>query len=760
MTTLGDVLHSAIQFFSLKKTQQLLPQKVNPATSDAPLGGQYHNYPNWEDMRKERLALTTSWVYAAINKISLAALPAKLEIHRRIVEDTEPIVNHPLELLFQTPNAFMSREYLWRFYHFSMQLSGKAYWFLYPDMQGNIAELWPVPHHKLVAVPDASSNPSALFSHYIYKFSSGQEMTVPSENVVYSRFPDPFDLHGAWAPLKAGSLAMVLDRAQAAWNTKTFDAKSGLPTSIISVAPETSTADFDILKEDLRRHHGENMTIRGGALEVQRLAMNNEEAQYLESRVFNRNEIYEVFGIPTGDTASGVAIKEQDRLFINRTIWPLLEYVAGQITSQLCVPFFGPDIFATFSDIRPQDRSLAVQEAVQYWPSFSINETRQERGKSDFPPLTVDLNGEPVNIWDEIPSRFVENFVPTTTTPGTNADDGFQGQPSLQDAASPAASQVQENEQSLNIDNEAEDVENVEKKRSFDRWQQIAITRLKSGKSPGTPFFKIKISETDRYTLATVLGMCHSVAQIKAVFEHRDAYTVEAIKLVLGERDTVSPEQIDLGDDFAEVIQPFLESEVTRIRDQVGISNEQPDNEFWKKEQALLLALLIPFLEKWAEASISNQATLLSGVGLGIDANVNARATAWAGRYAADLSKSLTKTTRELAKAKIKNWMATGQPLSVLEGELGKVISPQWRARLIARTEVTRAYAEATLEVAEELGIDRVMWKTHPELSATGPCPVCEPLDGVFVQPGETFPGGFSSPPAHPFCVCEVLLDV
>ena len=48
-------------------------------------------------------------------------------------------------------------------------------------------------------------------------------MAVPADNVVYLRFPDPFDPYLALSPLLAGSLAMVLDRSQARWSLTTFD---------------------------------------------------------------------------------------------------------------------------------------------------------------------------------------------------------------------------------------------------------------------------------------------------------------------------------------------------------------------------------------------------------------------------------------------------------------------------------------------------------------------------------------------------------
>lgn len=46
-------------------------------------------------------------------------------------------------------------------------------------------------------------------------------------------------------------------------------------------------------------------------------------------------------------------------------------------------------------------------------------------------------------------------------------------------------------------------------------------------------------------------------------------------------------------------------------------------------------------------------------------------------------------------------------------------------------------------------------WRTNPQLSRTGPCPICAPLNGTR-RPvwSRQFPSG---PPAHPMCVCDII---
>ena len=80
------------------------------------------------------------------------------------------------------------------------------------------------------------------------------------------------------------------------------------------------------------------------------------------------------------------------------------------------------------------------------------------------------------------------------------------------------------------------------------------------------------------------------------------------------------------------------------------------------------------------------------------------------------------------------------------------------RAQRIAVTEITRAYAEGQLRVAEQLMEDypdlRTVrtWYTNNDGLV---CPVCRQMNEVTVLADRKFPPlGFDAPPAHPNCRC------
>lgn len=139
--------------------------------------------------------------------------------------------------------------------------------------------------------------------------------------------------------------------------------------------------------------------------------------------------------------------------------------------------------------------------------------------------------------------------------------------------------------------------------------------------------------------------------------------------------------------------------------------------------------------------------------GVGIDwALINERVRRWAERYAALLVKGITEVTRDGIRAAISAWMESGGELDELVHAVERFFSPE-RARAIAVTEVTRAYAEGNRQTWTAIGADGMMWMTAQDELV---CDTCGDLAGQRVGIREQFHSGdFTGiPPAHPNCRC------
>jgi SPP1 gp7 family putative phage head morphogenesis protein len=167
---------------------------------------------------------------------------------------------------------------------------------------------------------------------------------------------------------------------------------------------------------------------------------------------------------------------------------------------------------------------------------------------------------------------------------------------------------------------------------------------------------------------------------------------------------------------------------------------------------------------------------------------VNGEATAFATQRAGDLIRELNHTSRDVIRKSVAQWTETGDPLSVLEKQLQQTGFNRTRARMIAQTETTRAYAEGNIKAWKASGlVTQQEWRTANDEAV---CPICAPLGGIsygaegaepasIVQQersaqrtsiGGTFshPGGgglasglaggsYQHPPAHPNCRCWLV---
>lgn len=757
MQTLGDHIHNLSNFFSFKRSQipSSRARQTNPVIQDAPIGGKYANVMNWADERQAQMAMYSGWTFAGIQRIALASLAAHLCVKRRKGEDTEDIKNHRIEMLVQSPNKDISREYLWIHTIYSLYLKA-AFWFLYPDSSGNIAEIWPMPFSRVSPIPNESPNPDRLFAGFLYRFRhSGEEQIINPANVVYLRFPDPFDAFGAFPPLKPLLKPVVLDNNQTEWNNNFLDTNKGLPASIVSVPAELDNEQLELVRRDLRDSVGQRMVTRAGTISVEFMQETHQEMQFLEGRDFNQKEIFKILGVPESE-------ESQDgwRWFINNTVWPVLTMISGQISTQLVNPYFGNDVFAEFDDIRPQDRSIKVQESVQYSPFRSMNEERATRNE---PPLKTIIIPEHIeqfaglSLYDDVPSKLVDVLLPKIlegkAEPPPLLQDGFNGMPSLPGSAGAthdAVSQEMQNNPEMHQaqqDTAQPQPQDVTKGLGvYEDWREIAIKKIAQGKSPAYVYLSSAIHYNDSYTLATVLGLCRKTSEIKAVFSHLDEYL--NIKAQIGGSRDVPQSQLDQEQEFIDPMQEWLAEQVIRITQNTR-NGEPPDQGFWDRETVALTAFLVRFTGKWTEAGIAETVASASRIGIGIDATVNAAAADWAGKYAADMAKTINETTKELAKAKIKQWITARGSMAELEQSLGQVIAPQWRASLIAQTEITRAYAQANLQIAKELKIEKgLTWVTRRDERV---CPFCGGNDGKLTSK-------VGLPPAHPRCRCGTVM--
>lgn len=181
------------------------------------------------------------------------------------------------------------------------------------------------------------------------------------------------------------------------------------------------------------------------------------------------------------------------------------------------------------------------------------------------------------------------------------------------------------------------------------------------------------------------------------------------------------------------------------------------DSEFWLEEFKTLFTLLLPFIVKAiAKGGEEGISWLPDEISLNLD-QFNAAARDWAEAYSYELVTGITETTQKVLQGKVSGWIESGEPLDELIAGLEPVFG-DYRAQMIAATEVTRAFAEGNLLSWRQSGVvSGKMWMTaEDELvdygDPAGPC-LMNQAAGV-VPLNQSFPSGDDGPPSHPHCRC------
>lgn len=204
-------------------------------------------------------------------------------------------------------------------------------------------------------------------------------------------------------------------------------------------------------------------------------------------------------------------------------------------------------------------------------------------------------------------------------------------------------------------------------------------------------------------------------------------------------------------------ISGWLSTQEEEVIDRLGEDFDQTNIEesFWERQRDLIVPILATLFGGIFSASVAQlpeEESLFIPVDI---TTVQDKASRFAQQHSFNLVSGINETTRSVLQSKVSQAIDAGWDTAALREALAPQFGPT-RAAMIAQTETTRAAIEgeieavAELERAHQVAVEGI-WQTNPELSATGPCPICQPLDGK-VQGVDWF----DPPPAHPRCVCSL----
>lgn len=438
-----------------------------------------------------------SWMQIAVNTCAVSGSAQGLSVKQAVGEDAKDIANHPFEKLILKPNPLQSRAEFLSGSFADYKLTGNCYWWTNRGSESQPAvELWRIPPEMIIPVPDDKM----FIRGYYYYPGDGQEMLLEPWEIVHFKTYNPHSLLVGLSPIEALINQARADMGRTKNEAKIYNEENGRLPSVLAFAQQYSDPQWESIKTQIRdREQKRQMMLIHGvgdkAIQWLQNSLTAEEAQYLESRAFTRDEIYAVFapGLASmlDTNATEANSKTGKATFAEYSLWPMLDTFAQRITNDLLEPY-GENLIAEFDDPRTKDRILEMQEQQEYAKTHTIAEVRKkyyqdeplgdERDTLLVAQVTPDAGAQPEQ--PEIPPM---TPLPDETMP-----------PMEPEANEPEPMPAM-----------AEDLE---------KWKRKAINALKRGKSPAVDFDSANIPDGQYAAIRAALEGCETQEQVKAAF--------------------------------------------------------------------------------------------------------------------------------------------------------------------------------------------------------------------------------------------------
>jgi HK97 family phage portal protein len=400
-----------------------------PTTGYSQPGQPYKD--NWDVERgiKDGLEKVT-WAYKAAYAIAANASRLPVNLRKQNSRNGEIISSGNAILDILNKNANHSQDaFTFRFMLSQQILLSKkgAFVEVVRNKVDDIVGLHLLPPHITYPIPDKKN----YVSGYVMEVSPGNNRFIDKDSVIWIKVPHPTDPYKGQTPLEAAGLALEFDYYSKVYN-RNFVVNDNRPGGILIVNGDMEDEQAEEVKRRFQGTTGSNI---GGAgrLTVMSaesasyldVATSQRDAQYIEARAANKEEILIAFGVPESilGNASGRTFSNSDvemDIFWRETMLPHLTLIERSFDS--LDP--DPDTFIShdLSSVAVLDRDNRERS------SFHLDELKQGAISIDEYRLLTGRN--PVGIKDLL--------VPTNLSPMVLSTSGNVVAEDISDAASPS----------------------------------------------------------------------------------------------------------------------------------------------------------------------------------------------------------------------------------------------------------------------------------------------------------------------------------
>jgi HK97 family phage portal protein len=290
------------------------------------------------------------WVYVVVNKLAKATARLPLPVYARKADDSRvKVSDHPMAKLLARPNSVMSGFDLWLWTSSTFDIHGTAFWEKRRGRFGEVVGLYPM-HPSRMAADDRTGG-------WIYTGAKERRDIAPLDVVVFRSY-HPSSMTTGMSPLEP--LRATLENEWSARTaTSSFWARGARPgMALTHPATLSAAAQLRLAAQVDSMHGGAGNT--GSTIVLEEgmtptpMTLTAEEAQYIDTRKLNREEVCAGYDIPPPvvhilDRATFSNITEQMRSMYRDTMAPRLRGFEAAIDTDLKMAEWpDDDIYAEF----------------------------------------------------------------------------------------------------------------------------------------------------------------------------------------------------------------------------------------------------------------------------------------------------------------------------------------------------------------------------------------------------------------------------
>lgn len=339
------------------------------------------------------------WVYACVSTISLQGSGIPLKLYKKIKKQGkwayEEVIDHPILVLLDKVNSFMTGEDLSESTLAFRELSGNAYWLLDKFSRGKPTEIYPLRPDRVKIVPSKTE----YISHYEYEVEPGKKLKLEKEVIVPFKYFNPQNDYYGLSPLSAARTAVETQYAGDIYN-RNFFSNSAEPRGIL-----TSDADMNVDQQNQAKHawramHGgisnaHKSAILSQGLKWQPIGISQKDMDFVNSKKMTREDILCVFKVPPVmvgvlEHANYSNAKEQREIFwrdgmipkLNKYIASLNEFFVKKwdASLEIAYDYSGIDALKEDTKLKAETDTIYTQAGIK-----TINEVREEMGMTPVP---------------------------------------------------------------------------------------------------------------------------------------------------------------------------------------------------------------------------------------------------------------------------------------------------------------------------------------------------------------------------------------